>query len=207
MNKMERNIMVVNVDKLFENYPRQTWFYTSEFNFEDIILKNFEYMKRGLAEEDVNYKQPLPYGILRTKDWRLFMYQRWGKNSEVWEARLYDKVSFGVWGHIEEDVKNAENPLLETLLREIEEEVGITSSDIEKVELIGYINDDTNDVGKVHLGLAYVVDLKTDDVKIDRGELASGKFVTPQEAKEILKNPEIDVEPWSRIVLEVVLDE
>jgi len=207
MNKMERNIMVVNVDKLFENYPRQTWFYTSEFNFEDIILKNFEYMKRGLAEEDVNYKQPLPYGILRTKDGRLFMYQRWGKNSEVWEARLYDKVSFGVGGHIEEDVKNAENPLLETLLREIEEEVGITPSDIEKVELIGYINDDTNDVGKVHLGLAYVVDLKTDDVKIDKGELASGKFVTPQEAKEILKNPEIDVEPWSRIVLEVILNE
>jgi predicted NUDIX family phosphoesterase len=68
MNKMERNVMVVNVDKLFENYPRQTGFYTSEFNFEDIILKNFEYMKRGLAEEDVNYKQPLPYGILRTKD-------------------------------------------------------------------------------------------------------------------------------------------
>jgi predicted NUDIX family phosphoesterase len=96
---------------------------------------------------------------------------------------------------------------LETLLREIEEEVGISPSDIEKVELIGYINDDTNDVGKVHLGLAYVVDLKTDDVKIDKGELASGKFVTSQEAKEILKNPDIDVEPWSRIVLDVILDE
>ena len=207
MNKMERNIMVVNVDKLFKNYPRETWFYTSEFNFEDIILKNFEYMKRGLAEENTNYKQPLPYGILRTKDGRLFMYQRWGKNSQVWEKRLYDKVSFGVWWHIEEDVKNSENPLLETLLREIQEEVWIFTSDIEKVELIGYINDDTNDVGKVHLGLAYVVDLKTDNIKIDKGELASGKFVSQQEAKKILKNPEIDVEPWSKIVLEVVLDE
>jgi predicted NUDIX family phosphoesterase len=76
MNKMDRNIMVIKADKLFENYPRQNGFYTQEFNFEDIILKNFEYMKRGLAEEDINFKQPLPYGVLISPDNKIFMYKR-----------------------------------------------------------------------------------------------------------------------------------
>jgi len=206
MNKMDRNIMVIKTSVLFGNEPRKNWFYTSEFNFEKNILKNFEYMKRWLAEENINYKQPLPYAILKTNDWRLFMYQRWWKTSEVWEKRLYDKISFGVWWHIEEDVKNASNPLLETLLREIEEEVWISSKNIDKIDLIWYINDDTNDVGKVHFWIAYIVTLNTDDVKIDKWELANWKFITEEEAKNILNDKNINIESWSRIIMNVILD-
>ena len=193
--------MVIKADKLFENYPRQNGFYTQEFNFEDIILKNFEYMKRGLAEEDINFKQPLPYGILVSPDNKVFMYKRGWKTSQVGEKRLYDKVSFWVGWHVEEDVKNTQNPLKETLLREIEEEVGIKPDDIEKIELVWYINDDTNDVWKVHFGLAYVVKLKTKDVKIDKWELAHWEFINIQDIPKILSNPQFDVEPWSKIFL------
>jgi predicted NUDIX family phosphoesterase len=80
---MDKNIMVVHVDKLFGEYPRKSGFYTPEFKFENVILENFEYMKRKLAEENVNYKQPLPYAILRTQDDRLFVYQRGDENSQV----------------------------------------------------------------------------------------------------------------------------
>jgi predicted NUDIX family phosphoesterase len=56
------------------------------------------------------------------------------------------------------------------------------------------------------LGVAYIVDLKTDDVKIDKRELASGRFVNIQEAKKILSDPNIEVESWSKILLQVILN-
>ena len=204
MDKMEKNIMVVKNNMLFKDYPRQTWFYTKEFNFEKIILENFEYMKRWLAEENLDYKQPIPYAILRSSDWKIFMYQRWWKTSQVWEKRLYDKVSFWIGWHVEEDVKNLQNPLIETLFREIEEEVWVSKNQILSTQVVGYINDDTNDVWKVHFGIVYIINLKDTNLALNKWELADWKFITINEAKQLLDNPNVDIENWSKIVLNSV---
>lgn len=37
--------------------------------------------------------------------------------------------------------------------RELEEEVGLLEANSQNLEYIGFINDDTNDVGKVHIGV------------------------------------------------------
>ncbi len=202
MDKMERNIMVVPVNVLFSEYERKTGFYDKSYDFKTIIENNFEYMKRKFAEYDENYKQPLPYALLQSPDGKFFMYQRWGKNSQVGESRLYDKVSFWVGWHIEEDVKDSKTPLEESLLREIEEETWLSRKDIQDIKLVWYINDDTNEVWKVHFWVAYIVKLKTDKFKIDEWELAYWEFLHKNDIIKLINNPKVDIEPWSKIILE-----
>jgi len=46
-DKMAREIMVVRNSILFKDYLRETRFYpNSEFDFQDIILNNYEYIVR-----------------------------------------------------------------------------------------------------------------------------------------------------------------
>ncbi len=39
--------------------------------------------------------------------------------------------------------------------RELEEEVGLSEQDSQNMEYIGFINDDNNEVGKVHIGVVF----------------------------------------------------
>jgi predicted NUDIX family phosphoesterase len=45
-------------------------------DFEDIIKNNFEYMKRAIAEENFNYKQPIPYAVVVDENNYIFVYKR-----------------------------------------------------------------------------------------------------------------------------------
>jgi predicted NUDIX family phosphoesterase len=59
-DKMKREIMVVANKFLFDDVKRESRFYSNkEVNFEDKILKNYEYMVRGEAEVNFDYKQPI----------------------------------------------------------------------------------------------------------------------------------------------------
>lgn len=59
-DKMAREIMVVANKFLFDNIERKSRFYPQEeVNFEEKILKNYEYMVRAEAEKNFDYKQPI----------------------------------------------------------------------------------------------------------------------------------------------------
>ena len=59
-DKMAREIMVVANKFLFDNIERESRFYPQEeVNFEEKILKNYEYMVRAEAEKNFDYKQPI----------------------------------------------------------------------------------------------------------------------------------------------------
>gem|GEM_PF-4577551 len=76
-DKMMREIMVVKNDYLFQNTNRETKFYSNdEADFEDIILGNYEYMLRGEAEVNFDYKQPIPYAVVVDESNRVFVYKR-----------------------------------------------------------------------------------------------------------------------------------
>ena len=49
--------------------------------------------------------------------------------------------------------------------RELEEEVGLAKEDSQNMEYLGFINDDNNEVGKVHMGIVFKITVSTTDVE------------------------------------------
>ncbi len=207
-NKMEKLIMVVPNDKLFEGVFRENKVYSpDEVDFEKRILENYQWMKRWLAEENFDFKQPIPYWVLMDKDWRIFVYKRWWKWSNAGEARLYNNISIWVWWHIEkEDADNLDerfNIIENVLLREMEEETNVTPDNIEDIQLLGYINNDSDPVSQVHFWILYLVKIKDPSkIKLTDWELASGEFLPIDEAEEVIYWIWNITEEWSKLAFE-----
>lgn len=151
-DKMQREIMVVKNTALFLDITRESKVYTTdESDFESKILQNYEYMIRGIAEENLEFKQPITYAIVMNEQKEIFVYIRGDKNSNAGESRLHDKLAIGVGGHLEKEDQESKNPLRDCLVRELEEEIGLTKESIVESFPIGYINDERYEVGKVHI--------------------------------------------------------
>ena len=150
------------------------------------------FMQRDLAENDPNYKQLIPYVVFQTPK-GFFSYQR-GKASS--ETRLRMLRSLGVGGHIEkEDGDIGQNSYIKGLWRELKEEVGIDPSN--NIKLLGFINDDSNEVGKVHLGIVHLYQLETSDLESKELNLTDCKFLSISKIKE----EEESFETWSRLLI------
>lgn len=201
MNEDEKLIMAVEKELLFGKDYFQGFISKGIIDYESRILKNFKYIKRGLAEKDPSLKQPIAYSIILNKDLKkVFAYQRALKDKEYHEKRLQGKLSWGIGGHIEKiDIKVNQNPIYSSLLRELEEEIemGDNSS---SPKVLGYINDDSNDVGRVHFGILYVIETNS-IIKPKSSELKTGGLKTIAELEHINLSPEYVVETWSKISL------
>lgn len=150
------------------------------------------FMFRPEAETDTRYKQIIPY-LIFTHNNKYFLMQRRATASE---QRLASKYSFGIGGHIrKEDIKG--NSLLDWALREFYEEVNY-SGKLEEIPL-GILNDDSTDVGKVHIGFAIL--LKGDSEKISiKSELKNGQLLTLEECKSYYDT----METWSQMIFNVL---
>jgi len=193
MDKNEKLIMVVDREKLFANRSFNGFLPAKEFDFERIILENYYFVKRGLAEKDYSKKQPIAYAII-LKDKNIFAYQRSTSTREHGDERLQHKWSFGIGGHIEK-VDESDNPIISSMLRELEEEVGLKER---AIKLLGYINDESDDVGRVHFGLLYLVET-SQAIKPVSPELRQGKFISLEMAEKLKEKEQ--VESWSKIAL------
>jgi len=197
--------MVVKNEKLFENTERKTGFYTdNEADFEKQILENYEYMKRADAEVNFDYKQPIPYAVVMDENGYIFVYKRWGANSNAGESRLHSKISIWVGWHIEKEEENSQNPIYDTLLREVEEELNIKKDNIKEIEVLWYINNDEDDVNKVHIWVAYLIHIYNNNFDLLDGEIENGEFVSIDELKEMMNSENYDVEAWSKIIFDTL---
>lgn len=172
------------------------------FDYISIILKEYEFINREVAENDKTYKQIIPYAIIRNSNNDFFVYKRGNKNYN--EKRLSDKWSLGVGGHIERidiPTDHSRNIITESVLREIREEIGI-SSDF-SLDLLGYINDDSNEVGKVHFGIVYLVSLFRTDIEVCQDEIQEFKFSSLEEIKELYEK----FETWSKLIYDFLIGE
>ena len=159
----------------------------------DIIVNYHEFIDRPAAEEDPSYKQIIPYVVLTQKG-RVFATRRLNKGGE---SRLHGKLSIGIGGHINPvDETDRRSVLMKGLERELEEEVYIQH----RGELVpqGFINDDGNGVGAVHLGLCFSMEVEG-EVSVKETEKLSGAWMSLQELKEEYDN----METWSQIALAV----
>ncbi len=199
-NKYEKLIMVVKRDNLFENKSFIGFMSAEKNNLYQNIIDNFQYIKRGDAENNEKYKQPIGYCILRNVlSKKIFIYQRSSKNKDYTETRLQGKWSWGIGGHIDKEDEQKEDPIIASMLREINEEVKIDGK-IQNIKLLGYINDDSNNVGRVHFGILYLVDILGDVFPVD-AEIKEGKMATINELQDMITNKDKEIEEWSIISL------
>ena len=154
------------------------------------------YLPRDEMEHDPSFKQLIPYCIFRYIDEsgviHVFQYTRGGGQGE---ARLHAKKSVGIGGHISTLDESAECVYEQGMQRELDEEVSINAPST--THCVGLINDDENDVGKVHLGIVHIINVQQPDVTAREAEIKNAGF---QPVAEILSDID-NYETWSQICL------
>ena len=158
----------------------------------DIIKNEHEFMPRPEAEERPDHKQIIPYVILRRGD-EIFAMRRLNKGGE---ARLHGRISIGVGGHIN-PVDEQGDMLMRGLWREIDEEVGLTRHG--ELRPCGFINDDSNAVGSVHLGACFILPVEG-EVTVRETEKLEGLWMSKKELEDNFDS----LETWTQIALEVL---
>jgi predicted NUDIX family phosphoesterase len=157
------------------------------------IAEHGRYLDRPDAEADPSMKQLIPYVVVRDGT-DVFLMRRTNAGGD---ARLHGKASIGVGGHLN-PVDDGDDPLMTGLDREWAEEL---DADFEpSFELRGFLNDDTNDVGAVHLGVVFEVQAAGRPVEVREHEKLSGSFVAPTELSEAYDQ----LETWSRLVVDAL---
>jgi len=148
-------------------------------------------MPRDLAEYNFEHKQVIPYLIIRKGDNYLLL-QRTSKQTE---KRLHNKFSLGIGGHINPDSSgHGNNLIIGGLYKELSEEVLINSPS--ELKFIGTINDESNSVSRVHLGLLYELEVLSDEYEV----LEKDKMSAQWEHRNNLIHYYDNLETWSQIV-------
>jgi predicted NUDIX family phosphoesterase len=157
------------------------------------------YIDREVAEESPEFKQIIPYVVMKYKN-RYLVYKRTKKGGE---GRLHEKHSIGIGGHIN-PVDGDREAIENAIVREITEEVDfpIVDKKLFKIKPIGLIYDDSNDVGRVHFGFVWMIEFdKTVTQLPTPAEDAVAEFDWLPKTK-IKKVP--NLENWSKLVLKVL---
>ena len=146
------------------------------------------YEPRSVMEQDPAFKQVIPYLVLR--DGRRYFLMR--RTRAGGDARLHDLYSIGVGGHL----NPGDGGLLAGLRREWEEE--LDAGFLPEFRMVGLLNDDTTDVGRVHLGAVFEADAIGREVAIRETHKLEGAFAQPGEVAAVVDR----METWSRLVFE-----
>jgi predicted NUDIX family phosphoesterase len=151
------------------------------------------FMERPAAENDPTHKQLIPYAVFHHGG-RYLTYTRGGSSGE---KRLVAKRSIGIGGHIN-PIDAAQDSLGETMYyngveREMAEELVIGGTHTQRV-----INDDSTEVGTVHLGVVHLFELSNDDVKSNEDAIQDLRF----ESLDELHANRDRLETWSQICID-----
>jgi predicted NUDIX family phosphoesterase len=154
------------------------------------------FMIRSQAEKDPSFKQLIPYVIMNHDN----KYLSYVRGKQAGEKRLVSKRSIGIGGHI--------NPIdwtlfsvdaykiyLEAVKREVAEEVSVNSAYTDKI--VALLNDESNEVGSVHLGIVHYWMLSEPKVSKKEQMITQMSFMTPVELQEVKDT----METWSQLCL------
>lgn len=158
--------------------------------------ENNVFLPRSSAEQDPSHKQLIPYAVF-THGEKILHYVRGAKGGE---KRLHAKGSIGIGGHINDHDEGLftmdEKAYEEAVRREIREELRISGGWKERI--VALINDDSTEVGSVHLGVVHHFELENADVSPGESAITQLAFLTPDE----LRSRRESLETWSQIVLD-----
>lgn len=157
----------------------------------EALSEKYSIGDRDSLEEDDTKKQIIPYAVLANPNTEeLFVTRR--KKAQG-ESRLHDKLSIGLGGHLNpSDCGVGPDYILSGLLRELKEEANVVS--LHSILRLGYINNDRNEVGRVHLGILYLI--FCDHATIAETDKMSGEWCDPSDINRDA------LEEWSKIAIE-----
>lgn len=184
-------VLVVNSD-LLTNFLGNISFAT--VNISSIIHRicsYHSYIDRDIAEYSREYKQIIPYAILRNGN-SFFLTKRLRAQRE---KRLHGMYSIGLGGHINPSEEKEDNIILAGLKRELYEEIGV--ADFTHCKCVGVLNDCSTEVSNYHIGLVYIIDTDM-EINIKESSKMTGQWVSSNEIAEVFQS----LETWSQIVWE-----
>jgi predicted NUDIX family phosphoesterase len=156
--------------------------------FVESIARIGDFRLRPEMERDPSWKQIIPYLVLRDGP-HYFLMRRTRAGAD---HRLHDRYSIGVGGHL----NPGDGGLDRGLLREWQEE--LVADFVPEFRLVGLLNDDTTDVGSVHLGVVYVAEADGHPVSVRETDKLTGSFAQPAEVARLAGS----LETWSVLVFE-----
>jgi len=153
------------------------------------------FIQRSEAEINPAYKQIIPYALISFENTVLY----YVRGKKAGEQRLVAKGSIGIGGHMNETDESLfamdEQAYRAGVEREVNEEIKIDAPFEDRI--VALLNDDSTEVGRVHLGIVHIFKLKQPKVQ-KREAMITGLSVLTKE--ELMARCE-SLETWSQICL------
>jgi len=196
----EEKVLVVERKVLEEAGEFEGLAFDAEYYLGKIFVPGVpRFMPRSQAEVDPSFKQIIPYVIMAC-DGRYLSYVR---GTRAGEKRLVGNRSIGIGGHI--NPADNEAPLFDTdfrqmyltaVEREVAEEVFVETGHTDRI--VALLNDESNEVGSVHLGIVHVWNL--DEPKVNKREqmITRMSFKTVAELQKVRET----METWSGLCVD-----
>jgi len=200
MSKKQEQVLCIDRKNLPASWVTQRTVLPMHFStFSATCTKaEFSFVRRGIAEEDRQKKQIIPYILLQTADGGMTAaYNRQGS-----EKRLHDLWSIGIGGHINPEDSAMETDSFESILkngmqRELDEELARRIAG-DPIEFIGIISEDITPVGSVHMGAVFLIKTQDPEGYLPGDELHSFTWHATQ------KLSQLNLELWSELSLELI---
>ena len=154
------------------------------------------FLARAQAENDPTHKQIIPYAIIAHGS-KVLYYVR-GKKAG--EQRLVAKGSIGIGGHMNDTDESLfawdEHAYRAGVEREVNEEISIESPFEDRI--VALLNDDTTEVGRVHLGIVHVFRLAEPKVQKREAMITNLSFLNRAQLVALREN----LETWSQLCVD-----
>jgi predicted NUDIX family phosphoesterase len=199
MNPPDENILVIKRE-LFNQLGSFQGLQFEPKRYLDAILSrgNNFFLSRARAETDPGHKQIIPYVLIAHGD-KVLHYVR-GKKAG--EQRLVAKGSIGIGGHLNDTDESLfawdEAAYRIGVEREVNEEIRIASRFQDNI--VALLNDDSTEVGRVHLGIVHVFKLEQPNVEKREAVITNLSFLDRSD----LTNRRDTLETWSQLCLDAL---
>lgn len=159
----------------------------------------FFFIPRWKAEISDCFKQVIPYIVCYNESGNVLSYCRTPKGGD---SRLHNNYSIGIGGHVNpsnfsEFGQSVYGQYLESIKRELYEELGLIKDDIDALMTSGVIYDDRDAVGRVHFGIVHSLLVEDQPLNIENC-LTDVQWLTKRE----ISNNRDRYEGWSRLIIE-----
>jgi predicted NUDIX family phosphoesterase len=200
MNPPAENVLVVR-RSLFDQLGSFQGLNFEPQKYLDAFLSrgNNFFLSRAKAENDPAYKQIIPYALIAFGNTVAY----YVRGKKAGEQRLVAKGSMGIGGHMNEEKDELlwnyqldEAAYRAGVEREVNEEIKIDTPFEDQI--VALLNDDSTEVGRVHLGIVHV--FKLTEPKVEKREaMITGLTFLPK--NELLARRET-METWSQICVD-----
>jgi len=165
----------------------------------DSLAPTCRWMPRREAELSGEWIQAIPVALMMNREGQCCILRR----TRETRSDLEDRLTLVVGGHVDrhENTRNFHELLLETLLRELDEEVGVTSDSEPK--LLGVVIDNSSVLASRHVAFLFLI-LTEQSVQANAPEefakhsKYSGRFLSVRELLDLRSR----FDPWSTVVIE-----